>query len=192
SQPPPTAAPLTAAITGTLHNSIRSQTACPRSAAARAPASSSPASSAMSVPALKLAAPAPVKITARRSVRAVICVNNSASRSSSARESALRLAGRLSVTSVNGPRSSMISSGFKSLQVHRLWILRIAVVIEAAPCLAPVETGEDHTIEERRRGEAALAEFCEHDLGDVVGCVEADEIKERQRSHRVAAAEFHR
>src|SRR4029077_3764852 len=38
---------------------------------------------------------------------------------------------------------------------------------------------------------AALAEFVEHDIRDVVGSVEADEIEERQWSHGMSATELH-
>src|SRR5438067_11039965 len=76
-------------------------------------------------------------------------------------------------------------------EVHRDGLLRVGVVVEAAARLAPVESGLDHSLEERRRGEAALAELVEHDLGDVVGRVESDEVEERERPHRVAAPQFH-
>src|SRR5215213_4352644 len=76
-------------------------------------------------------------------------------------------------------------------QVHGHGVLRVGVVVEASAGLAAVESGLDHALEERRRGEASLAELVEHDLGDVVGRVEPDEVEERERPHRVAAAELH-
>src|SRR6185295_255281 len=55
--------------------------------------------------------------------------------------------------------------------------LPLRVVVEAAPALLAQAAGLDHLLEERRRGEALLSVFVEHDVGDVVGRVEADEIK---------------
>ena len=51
--------------------------------------------------------------------------------------------------------------------------------------------GQHHPLEQRRRREARLAELVEHDVGDGVRGVEADEVEQRERPHRVAAAELH-
>src|SRR6202035_3926855 len=63
------------------------------------------------------------------------------------------------------------------------------VLVESAPALPAQAAGEDHLLQERRRREALLAVLLEHDVGDVVGGVQADEVEEGEGAHRVAAAE---
>src|SRR6266536_5042904 len=61
------------------------------------------------------------------------------------------------------------------------------VVVEAAPGLSPEPSRDDHALQERRGRVAGLAEFFEHHFGDEHGRVEADEVQQRERPHRVAA-----
>ena len=51
---------------------------------------------------------------------------------------------------------------------------------------------EDQAAQERRRRVAAVAQLAVHRLGHGVDDVEADGVGERERAHRVAAAELHR
>src|SRR5579863_174050 len=79
-----------------------------------------------------------------------------------------------------------------SSELHRARLGWVRIIVEAATRLAPVPTGKNHALQQRRRREALLLEFIEHDVGDVIGCVQADEIEKRERPHRIAAAELHR
>ena len=54
-----------------------------------------------------------------------------------------------------------------------------------------MEAGRHHPAEQRRRGEARLPVLVEHDLGDAHRRVQPDEVEQRERAHRVAAAELH-
>ena len=70
--------------------------------------------------------------------------------------------------------------------------VRALVAVEAAAGLAPEHAGGDHLLEDRRRGVQAVAALAVHRLEDLVGGVEADQVEQRQRTHRVAAAVAHR
>src|SRR6187397_2375991 len=69
--------------------------------------------------------------------------------------------------------------------------LRSRVRIEPAAGFAAVIAGQHHTFQERRRRVRRLAELLEHDVRDEVGGVEADEIEQRERAHRIAASQLH-
>src|SRR4249920_3159637 len=106
SQPPPSAYPLIAAITGLPRCSTMSKTCWPASANARALVGVCTASSLMSAPATNALSPAPVRITTR--------ISPSSFRSSIARRSAssvsafraFRTLGRLNVTVATAPLRS--------------------------------------------------------------------------------------
>src|SRR5213078_47586 len=66
------------------------------------------------------------------------------------------------------------------------------IVVEALAALPAVHAGQHHALEERRRGVALLAVLGEHDLGDLVGRIQPDEVEEGERPHGIAAAELHR
>ena len=66
------------------------------------------------------------------------------------------------------------------------------VGVEAAAGLAAEHAGGDHLLEDRRRRVQAVAALAVHRLEDLVRRVEADQVEQRQRAHRVAAAEAHR
>src|SRR5439155_2573878 len=70
--------------------------------------------------------------------------------------------------------------------------LLTGIVVEARSRFPSEASGQDHFSKQRRRCEPLLAIFVEHDVGDEVGRVEADEIEEREWAHRIAAAELHR
>src|SRR2546427_12376226 len=65
------------------------------------------------------------------------------------------------------------------------WVAR--VVVEALAALAAVQAGEDHAFEEPGQRGAVLAVFGAHDLGDLVGRVEALEVEHRDRARWVPA-----
>src|SRR5437899_7099238 len=67
----------------------------------------------------------------------------------------------------------------------------LRVTVESLAGLLPQPAGEDHALEQRRGGVPRLAKLLEQDGGDVVRRVEADEVEQRERPHRVAASEFH-
>src|SRR5258705_12922394 len=73
---------------------------------------------------------------------------------------------------------------------HSRWIRR--VIVKALPRFPAMHAREDHALEQRRRRVPGLAVLLEHDLGDVVRRVEANEIEQRERAHWIAAAEHHR
>ena len=77
-----------------------------------------------------------------------------------------------------------------SLRVHHRLVAR--VVVEALAGLAPVPAGGQHLAQRRRLGEAALAELVEHHVADRAHGVEAHEVGERERAHRVPGAGLHR
>src|SRR6266568_7219745 len=66
------------------------------------------------------------------------------------------------------------------------------IVVEALAALPAIHPGEDHTLEEGRRGVALLSVFREHDLGNLVGRIQADEVEQGERPHWITAAELHR
>src|SRR5206468_13091115 len=68
----------------------------------------------------------------------------------------------------------------------------LSVRVEAAAGFAAELAGHHHSLEQRRRRVAGFAEFLEHHLGDVQRSVEAHQIEQGERSHRIAAAELHR
>ena len=66
------------------------------------------------------------------------------------------------------------------------------VGVEAATGLAAEEAGGDQLLEDRRRRVEPVAALLVHRVEDLVRRVEADQVEQRQRAHRVAAAEAHR
>src|SRR5688572_26092534 len=66
------------------------------------------------------------------------------------------------------------------------------VVVEAHPALAPVPAGGQHLAQDRRAGEALLAELVEHHVADRAERVEADEVAQRERAHGMAGPRLHR
>ena len=66
------------------------------------------------------------------------------------------------------------------------------VGVEAAAGLAAEHARGDHLLEDRRRRVQPVAALAVHRLEDLVRRVEADQVEQRQRAHRVAAAEAHR
>ena len=66
------------------------------------------------------------------------------------------------------------------------------VAVEALAGLAAEQAGGDHLLEDRRRGVQAVAALAVHRVEDLVRRVQADQVEQRQRAHRVAAAEAHR
>src|SRR5262245_29895492 len=88
-------------------------------------------------------------------------------------------------------RLFFVESGYLD-QVHwRLVLGFLGVVVKTSSRLPAVETCQHHSLQQRWRGEALLAKFVEHDFGDVIRRVEADEISQRKRSHRIATPELH-
>src|SRR5688572_21469087 len=78
-------------------------------------------------------------------------------------------------------------------KLHRRWVFRILrIVIESTPRLAPVQTRQHHALQQWWRCEALLAEFIKHDLGDVIGCIQANKVTESERTHRITQAQLHR
>src|SRR5580704_7291084 len=65
------------------------------------------------------------------------------------------------------------------------------IVVESLAALAAVASGEHHALEQRRRRHDWILELVEHDLGNVIRGVEADEVEEFERTHRVPATELH-
>ena len=66
------------------------------------------------------------------------------------------------------------------------------VGVEAAAGLAAEQAGGDVLLEDRRRRVQPVAALLVHRVEDLVRRVEPDQVEQRQRAHRVAAAEPHR
>src|SRR5213596_450018 len=66
------------------------------------------------------------------------------------------------------------------------------IVVEALAALPAIHSCQNHALEERRRRVALLAVLGEHDLGDLVGRIQSDEVEQRQWTHGIAAAQLHR
>ena len=66
------------------------------------------------------------------------------------------------------------------------------VGVEAAAGLAAEQAGGDVLLEQRRRRVQPVAALLVHRVEDLVRRVEADQVEQRERAHRVAAAEAHR
>src|SRR5712691_862517 len=66
-----------------------------------------------------------------------------------------------------------------------------AVVIEPLAGLPTELPGHHHSLEQRRRGVAGFPVLVEHDLRHVHGGIEAHQVEQGERAHRVAAAELH-
>src|SRR5438132_11389844 len=64
------------------------------------------------------------------------------------------------------------------------------IVVEALAALPAIHPGQNHTLEERRRGVALLSVPGKHDLGDRVGRIQANEFEERERSRCIAPDEL--
>src|ERR1700716_2826628 len=66
------------------------------------------------------------------------------------------------------------------------------VVVEAPARLAPEPAGAEHLAERRRAREAPLAELVEQHVAYRTERVQADEVGERERPHRMPRAGLHR
>src|SRR3989449_11707386 len=64
------------------------------------------------------------------------------------------------------------------------------IVVEALAALPAIHSCQNHALEERRRRVALLAVLGEHDLGDLVGRIQSDEVEQRQWTHGIAAAQL--
>src|SRR6202008_5083518 len=83
-------------------------------------------------------------------------------------------------------------SGGRSVFLVERHRLLAGVVVETGSRLVAAEaSGQHHLAGQRRGGEALLLVLLLHHVRDVVSRIEADEVEERERSHRVTAAEDH-
>src|SRR5208283_2534256 len=73
---------------------------------------------------------------------------------------------------------------------HR--ILWVGVIVESLPRLATVPARQHQPLQQWGRSEPTLLEFVVHDVGDVVGRVQSDEVQQGERTHRIATAQLHR
>src|SRR5579872_451714 len=138
-------------------------------------------SSPMSAPAANALVPAPVTMTTRTSSSCSSAESADESSVSNDALSAFKTDGRLSVTTATGPSvSTRICSN-----------VLVCIIVEALSALAAEAAGEHHAFEQRGRRHHRILEFVKHDLRDVIRRVEADEIEQLQRPHRVAASQFH-
>src|SRR3954471_6448247 len=65
------------------------------------------------------------------------------------------------------------------------------VVVESLSRFLAEHPCQHHSFQQRWRCVAALSVFGEHDLGDLVNRVEADEVEQGKRSHRMARSQLH-
>ncbi len=75
---------------------------------------------------------------------------------------------------------------------HDLGRAGAGVGVDAATGLAPEQPGRDVLLEQRRGGVPVVAGLPVHRLEDLVGAVQPDQVEQRQRPHRVPAAQAHR
>ena len=75
---------------------------------------------------------------------------------------------------------------------HDLRAVGRLVGVEAAAGLPAEQARGDHLLEDRRRRVQAVAALLVHRVEDLVRRVETDQVEQRQRAHRVAAAVAHR
>ena len=74
---------------------------------------------------------------------------------------------------------------------HDLRAVRRGVGVEAAAALAAQQARGDHLLEDRRGRVQLVARLRVHRVEDLVRGVEPDEVEQRERAHRVAAAVAH-
>src|SRR5450830_9478 len=194
SQPPPSTKPLMAAMTGLPSVSMRVVIAWPIRACSRPVTGVSFESSAMSAPATNAFGPAPVRTTARTCGFFPASETARSRSASTSDESAFNLSGRSIVRIATPSETSFRTNDIGGSLSKRVGFLSIAffvVAVEAPPGLAAELAGEHHLLHKRRRRETFLAILVEHDLADVVGRVDPDEIEQRERTHRMGAAELH-
>ena len=91
------------------------------------------------------------------------------------------------------PHRDVVGHGaVRGLRVrHHLRAVRARVGVEAAAALAALQPRGDHLLEDRRGGVQQVARLRVHRLEDLVRGVQPDEVQQRQRAHRVAAAVAH-
>src|SRR5712691_11242088 len=63
------------------------------------------------------------------------------------------------------------------------------IVVKAAPSFAAEVAGCDHLAQWCGRGKARFFELVEEDVGDIERGVQADEVEQGERTHRIAGAE---
>src|SRR5947209_2468737 len=84
------------------------------------------------------------------------------------------------------------SIGTPTMPTSATWgLFTYLIVVEAPTRLTPEISGGDHLAQQRGRRKTRLFELVEQDVGDEQGGVEADEVEQCERSHRVAGAEHH-
>ena len=88
-------------------------------------------------------------------------------------------------------RAASSADGVWSSGTH-LGAVRRLVGVEAAAGLPAEQPGGDHLLEDRGRRVQAVAALLVHRVEDLVRRVETDQVEQRERAHRVAAAVAHR
>src|SRR5579862_6791208 len=206
SHPPPSAKPLTAAITGAAMPAMTSPSRCASDARAPASAGVMAAIALTSAPATKALSPAPVRITQRTAGSPASAVNASSSACNVGPSSALSARGRLTVTVATGPPppstsasalgapaalvgGRLISGSFGFFDASRARAGRgarrvLRILVEAAARLAPEPPRGDVLAQQRARPVLRIAELAVHDLEDRERRVEPDEVHERERPDR--------
>src|SRR3569623_494355 len=172
SQPPPSAKPFTAAIHGLLLRSIAMPSRPPCSANACACAGSSVCISEMSAPATNAFSPAPVSATTRTLSSPSSISTAAVSSRITVPDSALSCGSRLMITTASGPSTP-------SLSVSKfIWTLFLLAL-------------RDVLVEQRTRTVLVVAELAMQHFGDREARIEADQIRELERAHRMVEAELH-
>src|SRR3569623_296174 len=189
SQPPPSAKPFTAAIHGLLLRSIAMPSRPPCSANACACAGSSVCISEMSAPATNAFSPAPVSATTRTLSSPSSISTAAVSSRITVPDSALSCGSRLMITTASGPSTPSLSV---SKFIWTLFLLALRVVlVKAAQRLATEPAGRDVLAEQRTRTVLVVAELAMQHFGEREARIEADQIRELERAHRMVEAELH-
>src|SRR6266478_1987033 len=218
SQPPPSANPLIAQIEGFPIVSSRWKTPCPKSENSLPLTGVCSASSLISAPATNAFSPAPVRINTRTESSARASSSACCNSSIVLRFRAFSTFGRLKVTyAIPSFFSYKIFSyaivpllgsaclcvlSVSALSLFFSFLLAaktsapsdavVGIIIKPTSRLPPVPPCQDHTLQQRRRGETPLLELLKHNLRNVIGRVQPHEIQQCQRPHGMPASQLHR
>ena len=191
SQPPPSAKPLTAAMVGDgqrsrslAHDAVAERGELPRLGRA-----DGAAISAMSAPATNALSPPPVRMSAR-----TVGVGSERERGARARWSVFALSA-LSALGRSIVRMASASCRSPAGCSRRPWVQssgRASVLVEAAAALLAEPAGGDVLAQQRARAVLVVAEPSCSTSAIARHGVEADEVGELERAHRLVDAQLHR
>src|SRR5579859_3467412 len=197
SHPPPSAKPLTAAMTGKWVASSAWPTRCPRSAKSFACTAVIALIAAMSAPAAKALSPAPVRIAHRTPASRARSRKTRPSSVKSSSFRALSLSARLRrIVTTWSSRSTRTVLMFLPCPYVLTTLRRggrslpaFVVHIKPTPALAAEPAGGDQVPQQRGGSILVVAEVAMQDVGDREHRVETDQIAQLEGAHRMVQPE---